>query len=76
MKIYFSDIRLCKPVSKCTGKDQLVPVNFSKVTITDNFWKPKLMKWPQPRSMPVFIKPKCHSRIRNFEKVARKKGKT
>ena len=25
-------------------KDQLIPVNFSNVTITDNFWKPKIDK--------------------------------
>ena len=50
-------------------------VNFAKVNITDNFWKPKIDK------VAVVTIPVCidqtevkTARIRNFEKVARKKG--
>jgi hypothetical protein len=50
-------------------------VNFSKVNITDNFWKPKIDK------VAVVTIPVCIDqtefktpRLRNFEKVARKKG--
>ncbi|MGC4102160.1 glycoside hydrolase family 127 protein [Ferruginibacter sp.] len=50
-------------------------VNFSKVNITDNFWKPKIDK------VAVVTIPVCIDqtevktpRIRNFEKVARNKG--
>lgn len=50
-------------------------INFSKVNITDNFWKPKIDK------VAVVTIPVCIDqtevktpRIKNFEKVARKKG--
>ncbi len=50
-------------------------VNFSRVNITDNFWKPKIDK------VAVVTIPVCidqtevkTARIRNFEKVARNKG--
>jgi len=50
-------------------------INFSKVNITDNFWKPKIDK------VAVVTIPVCIDqtelktpRLRNFEKVARKKG--
>ncbi|MEI8058827.1 MAG: beta-L-arabinofuranosidase domain-containing protein [Ferruginibacter sp.] len=50
-------------------------VNFAKVNITDNFWKPKIDK------VAVVTIPVCidqtevkTARIRNFEKVARNKG--
>ena len=54
---------------------QFEPVNFSQVNITDNFWKPKMDK------VAIVTLPACiyqteikTPRIRNFEKVARKKG--
>lgn len=50
-------------------------VNFSKVNITDNFWKPKIDKIAMV-TIPVCIDQTevKTPRIRNFEKVARKKG--
>jgi len=50
-------------------------VNFSKVNITDNFWKPKIDK-AAVVTIPVCIDQTevKTPRIRNFEKVARKKG--
>jgi DUF1680 family protein len=54
---------------------QLTPVNFSKVKITDNFWKPRMDKVTEV-TIPVCIDQTevKTPRIRNFEKVARKKG--
>ncbi|MBS1511321.1 MAG: glycoside hydrolase family 127 protein [Bacteroidetes bacterium] len=55
--------------------EKIEMVNFSKVNITDNFWKPKIDK------VAVVTIPVCIDqtevktpRLRNFEKVARKKG--
>jgi DUF1680 family protein len=50
-------------------------VNFSKVNITDNFWKPKIDKVAMV-TIPVCIDQTevKTPRIKNFEKVARKKG--
>lgn len=50
-------------------------INFSKVNITDNFWKPKIDKVAMV-TIPVCIDQTevKTPRIRNFEKVARKKG--
>ncbi len=50
-------------------------INFSKVTITDNFWKPRIDKVALV-TIPVCIDQTAVKtpRIRNFEKVARKKG--
>lgn len=50
-------------------------VNFSKVNITDNFWKPKIDK-VATKTLPACINQTeiVTPRIRNFEKVARKKG--
>jgi uncharacterized protein len=54
---------------------QLTPVNFSKVQITDNFWKPRIDKVTEI-TIPVCIDQTevKTPRIRNFEKVARKEG--
>ncbi len=58
-----------------TSAEKIEFINFSKVNITDNFWKPKIDK------VAVVTIPVCidqtevkTARIRNFEKVARKKG--
>jgi DUF1680 family protein len=50
-------------------------VNFSQVNITDAFWKPKIDK-VATKTMPACIYQTeiATPRIRNFEKVARKKG--
>jgi len=64
----------------CYGKAQSVfpqiePVNFSQVQITDKFWKPQVEKIAAV-TVPVCIDQTevKTPRIRNFEKVARKKG--
>ena len=54
---------------------QIEPVNFSKVTITDNFWKPKLDEVATTTlNACIYQTEVATPRIRNFEKVARKKG--
>ena len=51
------------------------PVNFARVTITDNFWKPKLDKVATTTlNVCIYQTEIATPRIRNFEKVARKKG--
>ena len=51
------------------------PINFSKVTIQDQFWKPRIDKVTQV-TIPVCIDQTENKtpRIRNFEKVPRKAG--
>ena len=63
------------PVTAQSGAEKIEFVNFSKVNITDNFWKPKIDK------VAVVTIPVCIDqtevktpRLKNFEKVARKKG--
>lgn len=55
-----------------SGITKLDPVSFSEVTITDNFWKPKLEKIATS-TIPVMIYQTevATGRIRNYEKVAR-----
>jgi DUF1680 family protein len=54
---------------------QITPVNFSKVTITDNFWKPKLDEVATTTlNACIYQTEVATPRIRNFEKVARNKG--
>mgnify|MGYP006392755663 FL=1 len=50
-------------------------ISFSKVNITDNFWKPKIDKVATV-TIPVCIDQTevKTPRIKNFERVARKKG--
>jgi uncharacterized protein len=51
------------------------PVNFSQVNITDNFWKPKIDKVATTTLAACIYQTEIVTpRIRNFEKVARKKG--
>lgn len=51
------------------------PVGFSQVTITDNFWKPKLDKVATATLQACIVQTEQKTgRIRNFEKVARKQG--
>lgn len=54
---------------------KLDPVNFSQVTITDDFWRPKLEK-VATSTVPVMIYQTevATGRIQNYEKVARKEG--
>jgi uncharacterized protein len=54
---------------------KMQPVNFSKVTITDSFWKPKLDKVATKTLDACIYQTEIKTpRIRNFEKVARKQG--
>jgi len=55
---------------------EIIPVNFSKVTITDNFWTPKIDKVATVTldACITYTETKT-GRIRNFEKVAAKSGK-
>ncbi|MEK0442749.1 MAG: hypothetical protein RL403_1727, partial [Bacteroidota bacterium] len=60
------------PAMAQSGITKLNPVNFSQVTITDDFWKPKLEKIASA-AVPVMIYQTeiATGRIRNYEKVAR-----
>ena len=50
-------------------------VNFSRVNITDNFWKPKIDKVATATMKACIYQTEIKTpRIRNFEKVARNKG--
>jgi len=50
-------------------------INFSKVNITDRFWKPKMdLVATATLSACIYQTETATPRIRNFEKVARKKG--
>ncbi|MEP6726514.1 MAG: beta-L-arabinofuranosidase domain-containing protein [Bacteroidota bacterium] len=54
---------------------QIEPVSFSQVTITDNFWKPKIDKVADKTlAACIYQTETATARIRNFEKVARGKG--
>jgi len=57
------------------SSEQLQSVNFSKVKINDQFWSPKMDK-VSTAAVPVCIEQSevKTGRIRNFERVARKKG--
>jgi len=55
---------------------EIVPVNFSKVTINDNFWTPKIDKVATVTLDACINYTEAKTgRIRNFEKVAAKSGK-
>ena len=60
------------------GQEKLLryePVNFSQVTITDRFWKPKMDKVATTTLQACIYQTEVKTpRIRNFEKVARKQG--
>lgn len=54
---------------------KIEPVNFSKVTVNDAFWKPKMEKVSTKTiDACIYQTEQKTGRIRNFEKVARKKG--
>ncbi len=51
------------------------PISFSRVTITDSFWKPTMEKVATATLQACILQTETKTpRIRNFEKVARKKG--
>lgn len=54
---------------------KMEPVNFSQVTINDDFWKPKIDKVAtKTLAACIYQTEVATPRIRNFEKVARKQG--
>lgn len=58
-----------------TSFQKLQPISFSQVTITDNFWKPKIDKVAtKTLAACIYQTETVTPRIRNFEKVARGKG--
>ena len=63
------------PVFSQSALGKIEFINFSKVNITDNFWKPKIDKVATV-TIPVCIDQTevKTPRIKNFERVARKKG--
>jgi len=65
-------------LSSATGQSKLLQyefVNFSKVNITDKFWKPKMEKVATTTLQACIYQTEVKTpRIRNFEKVARKQG--
>ncbi len=59
-----------------TSLQKIQGVNFSQVTITDNFWKPKMDKVATATLPACMYQTEVKTpRIRNFEKVARKKAR-
>ncbi len=54
---------------------KIEPVNFSKVTVTDAFWKPKMdLVATKTLAACIYQTEEKTGRIRNFEKVGRNKG--
>lgn len=54
---------------------KIEPVNFSKVVVTDAFWKPKMdLVATKTLAACIYQTEEKTGRIRNFEKVARNKG--
>ena len=65
-------------ISLAWGQTELIkiePISFSKVVITDHFWKPKLqLVATKTLNACIYQTETATPRIRNFQKVARKKG--
>ena len=54
---------------------KIEPINFSKVTVTDAFWKPKMdVVATKTLAACIYQTEEKTGRIRNFEKVARNRG--
>src|SRR6186997_3025447 len=76
-KIYFTFIVGIISVKACsqTKLQKIEPVSFADVNITDEFWKPKIDKVAtKTLSACIYQTEVATPRIKNFEKVARKKG--
>lgn len=66
---YISNYKINKEVGKTTLDDyKIVPVPFTSVTVTDNFWSPRLQINHEVTVPHVFAM--CESRIRNFKIAA------
>lgn len=58
-----------------SGLQKIEPVSFSKVNITDEFWKPKIDKVATKTLAACIYQTEVSTpRIKNFERVARKQG--
>ena len=76
-KIYFIFIAATFSVKTFsqTKLQKIEPVSFSQVNITDDFWKPKIDKVAtKTLAACIYQTEVATPRIKNFEKVARKKG--
>jgi len=76
-KIYFILIAVVVSVKvfSQTKLQKIEPVSFSQVNITDEFWKPKIDKVAtKTLAACIYQTEVATPRIKNFEKVARKKG--
>jgi len=63
------------PLGAQSPLQRYAPVNFSRVTVTDNFWKPKMEKVATTTLAACIYQTEVKTpRIRNFEKIARRKG--
>ncbi len=66
---------ICSNLNAQGSHVKVNPVNFSKVTINDEFWKPKIDNVATKTLQAcIYQTEEKTGRIRNFEKVARKKG--
>jgi DUF1680 family protein len=78
----FNLLILCAPLLFCSVDSaaqsktvSIEPVNFSKVKITDDFWRPKMDKVATTTLAACIYQTEVKTaRIRNFEKVARKQN--
>jgi hypothetical protein len=74
MRKYFSFLTLLSCTLLCYSQPptrKFEPVNFSKVTITDSFWKPTLDKVATTTLQACIYQTEVKTpRIRNFEKVS------
>jgi len=75
IKILLSTVTVSVCAFSQTQLQKIEPVSFSQVNITDEFWKPKIDKVAtKTLSACIYQTEVATPRIRNFEKVARKKG--
>jgi DUF1680 family protein len=68
-------IVFCIKIEAQNSPIKIEPVNFSKVNVTDAFWKPKMdLVATKTLAACIYQTEEKTGRIRNFEKVARGKG--
>jgi DUF1680 family protein len=68
-------IVFCDKIVAQNSPIKIEPVNFSKVNVTDAFWKPKMdLVATKTLAACIYQTEEKTGRIRNFEKVARGKG--
>ena len=68
-------IFVCVQSANAQSIEHFDPVIFSRVNITDHFWKPKMdLVATTTLKACIYQTEVATPRIRNFEKVARKKG--